>query len=70
MSEQHYFRINGMSCRGCVDTVEAAIRSIKGVESVEVDLETGMAIITGDVSSDVVMAAIDSAGYNAILIPE
>lgn len=70
MSEQYFFRVNGMSCGGCVETVESAVKNIKGVEGVEVDLETGMASVKGNVSAEQVSSAIDAEGYNAIIIPE
>jgi len=70
MSEQHFFRINGMSCVGCVETVESAVKNIKGVETVEVDLETGMAFVSGDVTAEKISAAIGAAGYNAIVIAD
>ena len=70
MSEQYYFKVNGMKCNGCVINVENSIKKLPGIESVEVDLETAMAVVKGVASAQSVGAAIDAAGYNAILIPE
>ena len=70
MSEQYYFKVNGMKCNGCVINVENAIKKLPGIESVEVDLETAMAVVKGAASAQSVSAAIDTAGFNAILIPE
>ena len=70
MSEQYYFKVNGMKCGGCVSSVENAIKKLPGIESVEVDLETTMAVVKGVASAQSIGAAIDTAGFNAILIPE
>jgi len=70
MSEQYYFKVNGMKCGGCVDNVELAIKKLPGIEDVEVDLDTAMAVVKGVASAESIGGAIDAAGYNAILIPE
>jgi len=70
MSEQYYFKVNGMKCGGCVENVEKAIKKLPGIEAVEVDLDTAMAVVKGAASAESVGAAIDAAGFNAILIPE
>ena len=70
MLEQHYFRVNGMSSAECVCTVESAVRALKGVANIEADLETGMLVVNGEVSPGKIIAAIDGAGYNAILIAD
>jgi len=70
MSEQYYFKVNGMKCGECVSNVENAIKKLPGIDYVEVDLETAMAVVKGAVSAQSVGFAIDAAGYNAILIPE
>jgi len=69
MSEQYYFKINGMKCGGCVGNVENAIKKLPGIETVEVDLDSAMAVVKGDASAETIGAAIDAAGFNAILIP-
>jgi len=70
MSEQYYFKINGMKCDGCVEAIENEIKKLPGIETVEVDLESSMAVVKGVANAGTVSDAIDSAGYNAILIPD
>ncbi len=70
MSEQYYFKVNGMKCGGCVASVEKAIKELSGTESVEVDLDTSMAVVKTSADAKEVGAAIDASGFNAILIPE
>ena len=39
-------RIGGMRCNGCVDQVTAALQSVDGVNTVDVDIELGEATVT------------------------
>lgn len=70
MSEQLFFKINGMKCGGCTAAIEKAVKALDGVEAVEVDLDTSMASVKGSVNGDDVVAAIDAAGFNGILVAE
>ena len=55
-----------MSCAHCESAVKAAVGSVPGVESVEVDLGSKRVSVSGDdVSDDAVRAAIAEAGYDA-----
>ncbi|MBS1271199.1 MAG: Copper chaperone CopZ [Candidatus Marinimicrobia bacterium] len=38
--------VEGMTCQGCVNKVESAVKDIDGVESVNVDLESNSAEVT------------------------
>jgi len=70
MSEQHYFKVNGMKCDGCVKNIEKAVKKLANVESIEVDLDCSMVVVKAQASAIAIGDAIDEAGYNAILIPE
>ena len=63
-------RIQGISCGGCVKTIEKAIFTVTGVEEVSVDLGTGVATVLGDVDSGSVIEAIKQKGYEAEVIAE
>ncbi len=41
--EQSTIKIKGMKCQGCADLVTKALKSVKGVETVIVDLKKGIA---------------------------
>jgi len=56
--------IEGMACAHCRSTVEKAIASLPGVESVVVDLDNGKAMIEGEVSDELVISAVSNAGFN------
>lgn len=66
MSDLLTYRVPGMSCGHCKSAVESELRTVEGVESVEVDLETKLVAVHGAGLEDAALrAAIDEAGYEA-----
>jgi copper chaperone len=59
------FQVTGMSCGHCQRSVDAAIRELKDVTDVRVDLVLGLASVTGTASDSEIAFAIESAGYQA-----
>jgi len=57
--------ISGMSCNHCAASVEKALHAVPGVETVMVTLEQGIAVITGSMDKDSLIAAVNDAGYKA-----
>lgn len=57
--------VEGMSCGGCEETVEEALRNIEGVEQVEVDRTTNSATIDGDADTEDLVTVVEEAGYEA-----
>jgi uncharacterized membrane protein YraQ (UPF0718 family)/copper chaperone CopZ len=60
------YKIEGMTCNHCVMNVEKAIRSVAGVENVEVNLSGGYAKIDGNFSVDDVKNAVETIGYKFV----
>lgn len=60
---KHEFHIEGMACQHCRATVTKALSSLIGVESVNVDLPTGIATVIGNVSLDDIKDAVYKAGF-------
>ncbi|EJW99122.1 permease [gut metagenome] len=56
-------QVKGMSCNHCKNNVEKAIRSIAGVEDVEVDLVSGAVAIYGVFDAAEVVEAVTSLGF-------
>ena len=53
-----------MTCNHFRANVEKVIRSVKGVESVSVDLQSGVATVTGDdIDDKAVKEAVESIGF-------
>ena len=61
------YNVTGMSCAACSARVEKAVSKLDGVTSCSVSLLTNTMGVEGDVSSEEVIAAVESAGYGATL---
>jgi Cu+-exporting ATPase len=64
MSGKHtiHLSIAGMSCAGCVATVEKALQAVPGVESASVNFAEHTALVTGDAAADVLVGAVMDPG--------
>lgn len=64
--------ILGMSCPFCVYGIEQKMKSLEGVEALEVDLETGIATLTmeegADVSNEELDRRVKKAGFEVAKI--
>ena len=56
--------VMGMSCNHCRKNVEKAIAAVDGVESVTVELSTGLATIVGSASREAIRKAVDEIGFS------
>ena len=71
--ETQVINIDGMTCGGCVKSVDSALTQLDGVQSVEVDLEGNKASVTYDSSAvavDAIVEAIEEAGFDAAVAGE
>jgi len=57
------YDVKGMTCGHCVRSVTEEITGVDGVSAVEVDLEAGTAVVTGEAAAEAVKAAVVEAGY-------
>jgi len=60
--------ILGMSCAGCVSTVEGALAAVNGVTAVSVNFADHSAEIKGLVDPDLLIKAVKDAGYDAAVM--
>lgn len=57
--------VDGMTCGGCVLSVEKSLGRVKGVERVRVSLERKEAEVTGaQLDAAMLRAAVENAGYD------
>ncbi len=61
------YTITGMSCAACSARVEKAVSKVNGVDSCVVSLLTNSMSVEGSASPQVIIAAVDGAGYGASL---
>ena len=60
------YTVPGMHCDHCKKAVTEEISRVKGVESVEVDLERKLVLVRGDgLADEALREAIEEAGYEA-----
>ena len=57
--------IEGAGCASCVGKIEAVLKAVPGVSSAAMNFAQRTVSIDGDVPSDLLIKAIESAGYNA-----
>ena len=61
-------QVEGMSCGNCVAAVTTALTAVCGVEKVvEVSVERKEARVQGSPDPDALVAAIDEAGFDAVV---
>ena len=65
MSDTINLKITGMSCKHCVMNATKALEAVAGVDSVEVSLEPGGAVVSGNADKQQLVDAVTSAGYEA-----
>jgi copper chaperone CopZ len=61
-------KVSGMTCQGCVNSVTRVLKSVPGVESVNVSLERGEAALRYDSSranEAELRQAVEAAGFEA-----
>lgn len=57
--------VTDMTCGGCESSVEAALKKVDGVTSVDADHESNRVVVEGDADTDELVAAVDDAGFQA-----
>jgi copper chaperone len=57
------FRVSGMSCGGCVSSVEQAIKAVAPEADVDVMLDAGLVKVEGLDDNDLVRKAVEDAGF-------
>ncbi|WP_032092726.1 MULTISPECIES: cation transporter [Pasteurellaceae] len=60
--------LSELSCQHCVKSVTKALQAIDGVQSADVTLER--ATVVGEVDPQVLIHAVQEAGYQAVLASE
>ncbi|WP_392552366.1 heavy metal translocating P-type ATPase [Orbus wheelerorum] len=69
--QQIILAIGDMSCASCVNRVEKALSKVNGVKTVQVNLATEKATITGsNLDIALLIQSVDDAGYSAVFYDE
>lgn len=63
-NEARIYTVVGMTCGHCVSSVREEVSEVDGVRSVDVDLDSGRLVVSGQgFADDAVKAAVEEAGY-------
>lgn len=63
---QKTYTVSGMTCQHCVASVQEEVSEVPGVSEVNVELESGKLVVTGEDFDDAaIVAAVKEAGYTA-----
>lgn len=62
--------LSGMTCASCVSKVQQALQGIPGVAQARVNLAERSALVTGNADPQVLVAAVEQAGYGAEIIQD
>ncbi len=68
MTQTIELKVDGMTCQGCVRSVEKKLTGVAGVESAKVDLAAGKASVAFDparVDEAKMIGAVEQIGYHA-----
>lgn len=63
-------KVEGMSCHHCVNTIEKALKNLKGIHTVEVDLHSEKVKVCfnqDETNIGLIIKAIEDAGYTVLL---
>jgi copper chaperone CopZ len=61
-------RITGMTCTHCQAAVKRALEAVEGVTRASVDLQAGTAEVEGTADAARLVAVVEEAGYQAVVI--
>ncbi|MEE9174709.1 MAG: heavy metal translocating P-type ATPase [Thermodesulfobacteriota bacterium] len=62
--------VSDISCAGCVETIEAALKSVPGVDEVQVNFADRTVNVSGDVPADTLIQAVSKSGYTASIMED
>lgn len=60
--------LSGMTCASCVSKVQHALQGVPGVAQAQINLAERSALVTGAANPQVLVAAVEKAGYGAEII--
>lgn len=64
-SSSQTLMVEGASCASCVTKIERSLTAVPGVTSAEMNFADRTVLVTGDVAGDVLIKAVEKAGYGA-----
>lgn len=69
-SAEYQIAISGMTCAGCVNSVQSALAKVTGTKKVEVNFASHLAQVSSSASLQNLLTAISEAGYQGELVTD
>lgn len=69
MMKTEFLKVTGMTCSGCVNSLKRTMKSINGVDGVQVELSTGDTQVQYDeniTTPEQLKSAVKNAGYGLV----
>jgi Cu+-exporting ATPase len=61
----HKLIVTGATCGGCASKIERTLQSVAGVEEAHMNLSAGVAVVSGDVTTESLIKALENVGFSA-----
>jgi len=58
------YKVGGMTCQGCANSVSRALEALDPVERALVDFKAGTVVVQGPVAEAAVKDAVEAAGFD------
>lgn len=68
--QQIHLAVTGATCASCVNTIEKALTSVRGVTAAHMNLADNTATASGDADPAALIRAVESSGYGASVIED
>lgn len=62
----YQFNVSGMTCMGCVNHIEKAIKALDRTSTIEIQLKDGIVKVTSNESLDKIKNVIEEEGYSVV----
>lgn len=62
------FKVEEMHCNHCVESIDKALRDLEGVENIDIDLDSKIVSLEGEIDDKKVIDSLDDIGFDAVLI--
>ncbi|MGB5996663.1 MAG: heavy metal translocating P-type ATPase [Marinomonas sp.] len=69
-AHKYQFSLTGITCAGCVNTIQKALDRVSGVEKAEVNFASRTAQVSSLTDAETLIKAVESSGYGASLIED
>ena len=69
-AQKYQFSLTGITCAGCVNTIQKALDNVSGVQKAEVNFASRTAQVSSLTDADALIKAVESSGYGASLIED